>query len=145
MSGARTQIRWIGAVAAVGAVALLAVGIRHERTPAPVAPITQPGVVPGAQAVSGGGFTLVSTAITLPADDTHFPAAAGSDLLEANCTACHSASMVLTQPPLKPEQWQATVTKMREVYKAPIAERDVPALVGALSTPGMRGGAATGR
>ena len=48
---------------------------------------------------------------------------------QQRCLACHSASMALTQPPLKPEQWKATVEKMRDVYHAPIEPGDVPAIV----------------
>lgn len=97
--------------------------------------------VPAAHSVSGGGFTLVSTEVALPGDDATFPSGAGSELLAANCTSCHSASMILNQPPLKPEQWQAMVKKMREVYKAPIAERDVSTLVDSLVALGARGSA----
>lgn len=55
-----------------------------------------------------------------------------ADLLNGNCTACHSAEMALTQPDLTAEQWTATVKKMREVYKAPIDEADVPRIATAL-------------
>ena len=41
--------------------------------------------------------------------------------------------MALTQPALSADQWKATVTKMRETYKAPVAEKDVPAIVAYLS------------
>lgn len=86
-----------------------------------------------ADTVSASGVTLTSTSVTLPEDRAQFAPAPGGALLDANCTGCHSASMVLAQPPLKFEQWQATLTKMREVYKAPIADRDVPALLNALT------------
>jgi len=41
----------------------------------------------------------------------------------------HSAGMVLTQPHLSSADWQAEVEKMRNAYKAPIADADVPAIV----------------
>jgi hypothetical protein len=37
--------------------------------------------------------------------------------------------MVLTQPHLSRADWQAEVEKMRNAYKAPIADADVPAIV----------------
>jgi len=53
----------------------------------------------------------------------------GSDPVNANCTACHSADMVFAQPPLTRTAWQAEVTKMIKVYKASVAEEDIPAIV----------------
>ncbi|WBH15764.1 hypothetical protein [Sphingomonas radiodurans] len=86
-----------------------------------------------AGSVSGNGFTLTSTSIEPPADDATFPAGPHVDLVNQNCLSCHSASMVLTQPRLKPEQWTAIVEKMRDVYKAPIAAGDVPAITAYLA------------
>lgn len=86
-----------------------------------------------ASTVSGDGFTLQSVAVELPAETRFFPAGPAAELLDSNCTACHSASMALAQPPLPPEKWATIITKMREVYKAPIAETDVPALAEALA------------
>lgn len=57
----------------------------------------------------------------------------GSDPANANCTACHSAEMVLTQPPLSKATWQSEVTKMMKVYKASVDEQDIPAIVDYLS------------
>ena len=37
--------------------------------------------------------------------------------------------MVLTQPALSRAAWQAEVDKMRNIYKAPVAAEDVPAIV----------------
>ena len=37
--------------------------------------------------------------------------------------------MVLTQPPLTKASWEDEVNKMRNIYKAPIAAEDVPAIV----------------
>lgn len=92
--------------------------------------------------VTAGGFTLTSTSITLPAETQLFPSGPHADAINGNCTGCHSASMVLTQPRLTPEQWQAEVKKMREVYKAPVAEADVPAILAYLGQlPGQSGAA----
>jgi cytochrome c5 len=89
--------------------------------------------------VTAGGFTLTSTSIALPEDDSSFQGA-GSDLMNANCTACHSASMVLTQPPLSRAQWTATVDKMRDTYKATIPAKDMPAIVEYLTRVSAGGG-----
>jgi hypothetical protein len=56
--------------------------------------------------------------------------------------------MALTQPALSKDQWKATVTKMREVYKAPVVDKDVPAIIAYLiglsaRQPANASGAAT--
>ena len=71
---------------------------------------------------------LASRTIALPPDEARFPEPAGA-LLNANCLSCHSASMILYQPRLTEAQWQAAVAKMRDAYKAPIAEGDVAGIV----------------
>ena len=58
---------------------------------------------------------------------------AGAEPVNNNCTACHSAEMVLAQPVLSKTVWQAEVTKMVKVYKASVAEEDIPAIVDYLS------------
>jgi len=53
-------------------------------------------------------------------------------LVQKNCSACHSADYVQTQPTgpkFKKDFWQAEVTKMIKVYGAPIDEADVPKIV----------------
>lgn len=101
---------------AIAVVALLAVAaavvLLGERRAAPPKPLT-----------------LVSTAVTLPVDAGSFPPGPHVDVIAANCAACHSPSMVLTQPPLTADQWRAEVKKMREVYKATVADEDVPLIV----------------
>jgi sulfite dehydrogenase (cytochrome) subunit B len=58
------------------------------------------------------------------------------DVAQNNCTACHSADYIKTQPIMKSKKdfWQAEVTKMIKVYGAPIDEADVPKIVEYLST-----------
>jgi hypothetical protein len=58
------------------------------------------------------------------------------DVAQNNCTACHSADYIKTQPIMKWKKdfWQAEVTKMIKVYGAPIEDADVPKLVEYLST-----------
>lgn len=77
---------------------------------------------------------LQPVSITLPAEIAALPATPAGELVTQRCTACHSADMIARQPPLTAEKWQATVTKMREAYHAPITPTDEPAIVAALVT-----------
>ena len=74
-------------------------------------------------------FELKSVTVTLPSSDQLFPASPGSDQINSNCLACHSAGMVLNQPALSKEAWTAEVNKMIGIYKAPVAAQDVGAIV----------------
>lgn len=71
---------------------------------------------------------FADASIALPEDDVAFPVRAGSDAMIRNCSACHSPSMVLNQPKLKPEQWTGIIKKMKDVYKAPVNPADEPAI-----------------
>jgi hypothetical protein len=72
---------------------------------------------------------LKSVKIDLPDSDRLFPAGPGSDAINNNCLACHSAGMVLNQPSLSKQAWTAEVNKMINNYKAPVAPEDVDAIV----------------
>ena len=111
------------------AVLLLAIGAPNSRV-AP--PATAPAALPP-PSVSANGFSLASTSVDLPTDEAQYPDGLHADVINANCTSCHSASMALNQPPLSADQWTAEVTKMREVYKAPVAAAEVPAIVAYLT------------
>ena len=71
---------------------------------------------------------LKSVKIDLPDSDRMFPGP-GSDAINNNCLACHSADMVLNQPELSRQAWAAEVNKMINAYKAPVAPEDVGAIV----------------
>ena len=71
-------------------------------------------------------FTSVSR--RLPFGDRMFQGD-GADPLNNNCLTCHSADMVLVQPPLSAAAWQAEVLKMRSAYKAPVSDADVKPIV----------------
>lgn len=86
----------------------------------------------GCQDQSSVRFTDVS--IDLPEDDGVFPERAGAEAMTANCTACHSPSMILNQPALTADQWRALITKMKMVYKAPIDPAAEPAILAYLTT-----------
>lgn len=86
-----------------------------------------------AKSVSGGGITLTSSTLSLPEEKAAFPEGAAGELITNNCSACHSAEMILNQPLLGPDKWKATIDKMRGTYHAPIAPGDDAALVAALT------------
>ena len=84
-------------------------------------------------------LSLKSVNVDLPPGDGMFPNGPGADAINNNCLACHSADMVLNQPPLPKATWEAEVHKMINVYKAPIDNADVPAIVDYLaSTKGTK-------
>lgn len=76
--------------------------------------------------------SIQKASITLPDDAETFGEGPHADVLNRNCLACHSVSMVRTQPPLTRKQWTATVTKMREAYSAPVEASQTEAIVDAL-------------
>lgn len=69
-----------------------------------------------------------SIRVELPVSDQPFPPGIGRDIASSQCLICHSAAMVLTQPPLKKDEWRAEIIKMRTVYGAPVPEDQVDAL-----------------
>ena len=80
-------------------------------------------------AVRAAPFELKSVTFDLPSGDRMFAASAGSDAVNNNCLACHSAGMVLNQPALSKQAWTAEVNKMINAYKAPVAAEDVGPIV----------------
>jgi mono/diheme cytochrome c family protein len=66
--------------------------------------------------------------VELPSSDGPFPPGTGADIANSQCLSCHSAGMVLTQPPLKKEEWRAEIMKMRSAYGAPIPDDQVDGL-----------------
>ena len=49
---------------------------------------------------------------------------------QANCTMCHSAEYMRYQPPSAARPyWDAMVHRMKTVFKAPIADEDMPEIV----------------
>ena len=71
---------------------------------------------------------LKSVNVDLPDSDAMFTGD-GADPVNNNCLACHTADMVLNQPAMPKAAWQAEVNKMIHVFKAPIADEDVAAIV----------------
>jgi mono/diheme cytochrome c family protein len=77
---------------------------------------------------------LKSVTVDLPDSDRTFPPGPGSDAVNNNCLACHSAGMVLNQPAMSKAAWAAEVNKMVTAYKAPVAPEDVGAIVDYLTS-----------
>jgi hypothetical protein len=118
----------VGFGAAVLAGVILAI-IGHPGPPEPMP-------VGGSAPVSAGSpqtFALKSVSVELPTSDITFPGGAAAEAINANCLACHSAGMVLTQPDLAKAAWLAEVDKMIHTFKAPIDQGAVSAIVDYLS------------
>jgi mono/diheme cytochrome c family protein len=72
----------------------------------------------------------------LPEETAAFKPGPNLEAVQNNCSACHSADYIKTQPQgpkFKKDFWQAEVTKMIKVYGAPIDEADVSKIVEYLS------------
>jgi len=67
----------------------------------------------------------------LPDEVAAFKPGPGLEVVQGNCSACHSADYIKTQPPMQDKKgfWQAEVTKMIKVYGAPIDDADVGKIV----------------
>lgn len=68
----------------------------------------------------------------LPDEKAAFKPGPNLEVVQNNCTACHSADYVQTQPKgpkFTKDFWQAEVTKMIKVYGAPIDDSDIPKIV----------------
>lgn len=92
-----------------------------------------------AAAMAAGLASALAAPISykLPEETAAFKPGPNLDVVKANCTACHSADYVNTQPrgsKFKKDFWQAEVTKMIKVYGAPIEEADVGKIVEYLAT-----------
>jgi hypothetical protein len=126
----------VGFGAAVWAGLLLAI-IGHPELPASsIATPSTIGAPAGAAAASAAlspnaprTFRMTSVSAELPVSEVEFPAPPNAQAITANCLACHSAGMVLTQPNFSRATWAGVVDKMIHAYKAPVAEGDVAAIV----------------
>ena len=83
----------------------------------------------------GMGIAAVSAkpvTYELPDETAAFKPGPNLEVVQNNCTACHSADYIQTQPrgpKFKKDFWQVEVTKMIKLYGAPIADADVPKIV----------------
>ena len=72
----------------------------------------------------------------VPDETAAFKPGSNLEVVQNNCTACHSADYINTQPrgeKFKKDFWAAEVTKMIKVYGAPIDDADVGKIVDYLS------------
>jgi hypothetical protein len=70
----------------------------------------------------------VKVSVDLPTSQISFPPGNGSVIANAYCLICHSADMVLHQPPLTQDEWTGEINKMRNSFGAPIPADQVQAL-----------------
>jgi sulfite dehydrogenase (cytochrome) subunit B len=85
-----------------------------------------------AAAVSGPTLMAKPMSYQLPEETAAFKPGPNLETVKNNCTACHSADYVRTQPQgpkFKKDFWQAEVIKMIKVYGAPIDDADVGKIV----------------
>jgi hypothetical protein len=66
--------------------------------------------------------------VELPAGDDTFPPGVGATIATSQCLICHSAGMVLQQPPLTKDEWRAEIVKMRSAYGAPLPDDQIDEL-----------------
>ena len=80
------------------------------------------------EAVKGSVPKWVKVSVDLPASQVSFPPGSGSVIANAYCLICHSAGMVLRQPPLTQDEWTGEINKMRNAFGAPLPADQVEAL-----------------
>jgi mono/diheme cytochrome c family protein len=81
---------------------------------------------------SFGPANAAPVSYTLPEEIAAFKPGPNLEAAQNNCTACHSADYINSQPRgQKPRKdfWQVEVTKMIKVYGAPIDEADIGKIV----------------
>jgi mono/diheme cytochrome c family protein len=79
-----------------------------------------------------GAVIAAPVSYKLPDETAAFKPGPNLEVVQNNCTGCHSADYIAIQPrgpKYKADFWKAEVTKMIKVYGAPINEADVPRIV----------------
>jgi mono/diheme cytochrome c family protein len=82
--------------------------------------------------LSLGSLNAAPVVYALPEETAAFKPGPNLDTAQANCSGCHSADYINTQPrdqKSKKDFWQAEVTKMIKLYGAPIDQTDVGKIV----------------
>ena len=85
-----------------------------------------------AASLSLAAAQAASIGYKLPDETAAFKPGANLEVVQNNCTACHSADYIKTQPrgeKFKKDFWTAEVTKMIKVYGPPIEDADVGKIV----------------
>ena len=74
-------------------------------------------------------LTLKTQTIQLPTSNRVFPGdSAGAKAANTYCLMCHSVGMVMNQPDLPKAAWLVEVNKMKNAFKAPIPEDQLPVI-----------------
>lgn len=79
-----------------------------------------------------GSVHAAAKTIQLPPDGVQLKQSSlpGYAKAQANCVACHSAEYMLYQPASAPRAyWDAMIKRMKAVFKAPVDDADMPAIV----------------
>jgi hypothetical protein len=105
------------------------------RTALPLLVITLGGSLAWSQATNStpetsagaSGWQWSNLSVALPTSETSFPPGDGAEITP-QCLICHSAGMVLRQPPLTRDQWVGEINKMRSAYGAPLPADQVDRL-----------------
>ena|ERR1700730_6766443 len=88
-----------------------------------------PGIaIAAGEAATGPVQKWTKLEVELPASEAIFPPGNGAQIANGQCLMCHSAGMVLRQPPLSQDEWAGEINKMRSAYGAPIPADQVEAL-----------------
>jgi mono/diheme cytochrome c family protein len=80
------------------------------------------------EAANGPVQKWAKVSVDLPVSQISFPPGNGSVIANAYCLICHSAGMVLRQPPLTQDEWTVEINKMRNAFGAPLPADQVEAL-----------------
>ncbi len=72
---------------------------------------------------------LKSVSVTLPKSTRTLPDGPNVKVVHDTCLGCHSAGMILSQPTIAKAGWEVEVNKMKNVYKAPVDPKNIPAIV----------------
>ena len=100
--------------------AALASGLAWPRSPDPT-PASE-------KAGRGTDQSWLKVSVELPTSEALFPPGNGADIANGQCLICHSAGMVLRQPPLTQDEWTSEVEKMRNAFGAPLPADQVEPL-----------------
>ncbi|KQT20232.1 MAG: cytochrome c [Bradyrhizobium sp.] len=92
--------------------------------------------IPLALALAVGAALAAPINYKTPDEVAAFKPGPSLEVVQGNCSACHSSDYIATQPPMKDKKafWQAEVTKMIKIYGAPIDDADVGKIVDYLAT-----------
>jgi len=81
---------------------------------------------------AAAGACAAPKTIELPPDGMQLTPSTlpGYEKAQAQCVSCHSAEYMKYQPATAPRAyWEAMVKRMKDVFKAPINDADMPAIV----------------